>query len=149
MQVSHCCHSLHHTACCWSRAQLGHNQLQQVPACVSQLTALTHLGLEDNMLQQIEPGALKGLTKLEVLQLQDNQLQQLPHDLGGFVSAVVVYTVQQLFHVAAGVHSKPSGILYQVVSCLTLCLPCMLPTIRRLQQLGGVQRITERTYCAA
>jgi Leucine-rich repeat (LRR) protein len=63
--------------------QLGHNQLQQLPACVGQLTALTHLGLESNALQQIEPGALEGLVRLEVLQLQDNQLQQLPSGLGG------------------------------------------------------------------
>lgn len=63
--------------------QLGHNQLQRLPACVGQLTALTLLGLEGNALQQIEPGALEGLGRLEVLQLQDNQLQQLPTGLGG------------------------------------------------------------------
>lgn len=63
--------------------QVGHNQLQRLPACVGQLTALTHLGLEGNALQQIEPGALEGLARLEVLQLQDNQLQQLPTGLGG------------------------------------------------------------------
>jgi len=62
--------------------QLGNNQLQQVPACLQQLTALTHLGLEGNQLQHIEAGALEGLGKLEVLQLQDNQLQELPQDLG-------------------------------------------------------------------
>jgi hypothetical protein len=49
---------------------------------VGQLTALTHLGLDNNTLQQIEPGALEGLGKLEVLQLQGNQLQQLPQGLG-------------------------------------------------------------------
>jgi hypothetical protein len=38
--------------------------------------------MENNTLQQIEPGALEGLGKLEVLQLQGNQLQQLPQGLG-------------------------------------------------------------------
>lgn len=69
--------------------QLGNNQLQQVPACLQQLTALTHLGLEGNQLQHIEAGALEGLGKLEVLQLQDNQLQELPQDLGACSSLVV------------------------------------------------------------
>jgi Leucine-rich repeat (LRR) protein len=66
---------------CLNTLQLGHNQLQQLPACLGQLTALTSLSIENNRLQQVEPGALEGLVKLEVLQLQNNQLQQLPDGL--------------------------------------------------------------------
>jgi Leucine-rich repeat (LRR) protein len=82
---------------CLCTLQLGHNQLQQLPACVGQLTALTSLGLENNQLQHIEAGALQGLTRLEVLQLQHNQLQQLPQGLGescGSVAAAGCYLWQ-------------------------------------------------------
>lgn len=64
---------------------LGHNQLQVLPASLSQLTGLVQLDLQHNQLSSVEPGAFEGLCKLEVLQLQDNQLQQLPDSLGAHV----------------------------------------------------------------
>lgn len=102
---------------------------------MSQLTALTHLGLESNALQQIGPGALEGLGKLEVLQLQDNQLQQLPQGLGEqavvspaacVVLAQALWACRQLLCKSA----RPGWLLPALTNkcCVTMGYRCNCPT---------------------